>query len=255
MNSPGLAAIVSKHFAPTVLICIVQVPEPSSFLVYVVVQESSNRVIMLYRDYIFIYNNMEFIYERENFVSSEFCTRIIDKFEKDDNKRIGRTSKGVEENYKKSTEIRLYRNEQWVDELNSFDEVLERAKNEYRAYIKQIDRNELIDMTLRMSHTYPPQIQRTLPGEFYHWHSDANIPTSFKTFTYILYLNDVDTENDGATEFSCGRCIQPKTGKLLIFPSTFTYLHRGQLLKNGVKYIATNGYVCLPPDVLAGLSR
>jgi len=198
---------------------------------------------------------MEFIYERENFIPPEVCTRIIDKFEKSDNKRNGTTTKGLDTGYKRSTEIRLYGNGHWDDELNYFDEVLERARNEYRIHIKPLDRNGLLDAVLRDSHVYPPQIQRTLPGEFYHWHSDANIPTTFKTFTYILYLNDVDEENDGATEFSCGKCIQPKTGKLVIFPSTFTYLHRGQELKGGVKYIATNGYTCLPPDVLAGLRR
>ena len=198
---------------------------------------------------------MEVIYECENFIPLDVCGKIINKFEKDENKRSGTTTKGLDKEYKRSTEIRLYRNEGWVDEMHYFNEVLERAKDEYRGHIKSLDRNGLLDAVVRDSHIYPPQIQRTLPGEFYHWHSDANIPTSFKTFTYILYLNDVDEANDGATEFSCGKCIQPKTGKLVIFPSTFTYLHRGQELKDGVKYIATNGYTCLHPDVLAGLRR
>ena len=118
---------------------------------------------------------MEFIYERENFIPSEVCTRIIDKFEKSDNKRNGTTTKGLDTGYKRSTEIRLYGNGHWDDELNYFDEVLERARNEYRIHIKPLDRNGLLDAVLRDSHVYPPQIQRTLPGEFYHWHSDANM--------------------------------------------------------------------------------
>jgi len=55
MKSPGLAAIVSKHFAPIALICIVQLAEPSAFLVYVVVQESSNWGIILYIKLLFLY--------------------------------------------------------------------------------------------------------------------------------------------------------------------------------------------------------
>lgn len=198
---------------------------------------------------------MEFIYELDNFISPDVCSRIIDKFENDDNKRDGTTTRGFDKEYKRSTEIRLYRNENWVDEINYFEIVLEYARKKYKEYLKPLDRNNLLEQVLDSCYVYPPQIQRTLPGEFYHWHSDADIPTSFKTFTYILYLNDVDEENDGATEFSCGKCIQPKTGKLVIFPSTFTYLHRGQMLKGGVKYIATNGFVCIHPDVLAGLKR
>ena len=72
-------------------------------------------------------------------------------------------------------------------------------------------------------------------------------PTShWKIFTYIIYLNDVEKDSGGTTEFSCGKTIQPKAGKIVFFPCTWTYFHRGKTLEKGVKYIATNGLMIKP---------
>ena len=53
-------------------------------------------------------------------------------------------------------------------------------------------------------------------------------------------MNDVEKDSGGTTDFSCGKIIQPKAGKIIFFPSTWTYYHRGKTLEKGVKYIATN---------------
>jgi hypothetical protein len=58
-----------------------------------------------------------------------------------------------------------------------------------------------------------------------------------RALTFIWYLNDVT--DDGYTEFIDGTRIQPETGKLLIFPATWTYLHRGVSPKTETKYICT----------------
>lgn len=82
------------------------------------------------------------------------------------------------------------------------------------------------------------QIQRTLPGDFYTWHTDACAENSkVRQLTYIWYLNDV--HDDGYTEFLNGTRIQPETGKMIIFPATWTYLHRGYPPKSETKYIVT----------------
>ena len=94
-------------------------------------------------------------------------------------------------------------------------------------------------------HIHAPQIQRTKPGGYYHWHHDQPI-THCEIFTYIIYLNDVEKDSGGTTEFSCGKTIQPKAGKIVFFPCTWTYFHRGKTLEKGVKYIATNGLLIKP---------
>ena len=53
----------------------------------------------------------------------------------------------------------------------------------------------------------------------------------------IWYLNDV--KDGGYTEFIDGTRIQPEAGKLIIFPSTWDFLHRGVSPKTETKYLCT----------------
>ena len=55
--------------------------------------------------------------------------------------------------------------------------------------------------------------------------------------TYLFYLNTI--EEGGETEFIDGTKIKPETGKLLIFPATWTYEHRGNVPISSNKYICT----------------
>ena len=77
------------------------------------------------------------------------------------------------------------------------------------------------------------QIQRTKPDEGYAWHNDS---CSQRLLTWIWYLNDVE---EGYTEFYDGFKVKPETGKLMIFPATWQYPHRGVPPKTGLKYICT----------------
>ena len=78
------------------------------------------------------------------------------------------------------------------------------------------------------------QIQKTQPGDYYIWHHDQ---TTSRLVTFIWYLNDV--KDDGYTEFIDGTRIQPEAGKLIIFPATWDFLHRGVSPKTEIKYICT----------------
>jgi len=77
---------------------------------------------------------------------------------------------------------------------------------------------EQISKALKSSHIHPPQIQRTKPGEYYHWHQDQESDSPPNLFTYIIYLNDVEKDSGGTTDFSCGKIIQPKAGKIMFSP-------------------------------------
>jgi Rps23 Pro-64 3,4-dihydroxylase Tpa1-like proline 4-hydroxylase len=79
-------------------------------------------------------------------------------------------------------------------------------------------------------------------GGFYRWHHDSIFTAHVRILTYIFYLNDVPVEHGGCTEFLMGKKIQPKKGTLILFPATWTYIHRGKKLEKGNKYIAT-GFV------------
>ena len=79
---------------------------------------------------------------------------------------------------------------------------------------------------------------------FYKWHADRGLldditHTSNRYISTILYLNDV--EIGGETEFlEGGFKVKAKKGRLLIFPSGWTYIHRGIMPMSGDKYICNN---------------
>ena len=83
-------------------------------------------------------------------------------------------------------------------------------------------------------------IQRTNPGEFYHWHIDGGSHEfSHRQLVAVWYLNDVEGPG-GETEFSLQQVkVKPEAGKLVLFPPFWTHEHRGVTLEKGVKYIAT----------------
>jgi hypothetical protein len=192
---------------------------------------------------------MEFIYECEDFFPVDFCNRVIEKFEKSDLKFMGMNNGDT--NKKKSVDLRIYDEPEWAEEEKYFGDMIREATKKYKTFLTDMDTDDEVkrDLSnyLKGVHVYPPQIQRTKPGQYYHWHHDQLYPPNWKLITYIIYLNTVEKDSGGTTEFSCGKTIQPKVGKIIFFPSTWTYYHRGKTLEKGVKYIATNALVVKHP--------
>ena len=86
------------------------------------------------------------------------------------------------------------------------------------------------------------KLQKTRPSEGYHtWHHDACAPDTYRKLVVIVYLND--GFDGGETEFLYQRCrIEPKMGKIIVFPAGWTHTHRGNPPLNGDKYIM-NGWI------------
>ena len=203
---------------------------------------------------------MEFIYECDNVFPVDFCNRVIEKFEKSNLKMNGRMAGGEICAVKKSTDVRIYDEPEWVEEEKYFQVMIRKAMKKYETFIFKMDVDDKVKKymsgDLMNTHIHPPQIQRTEPGQYYHWHQDQVVlPPNWQLFTYLIYLNDVEKDSGGTTEFSCGKTIQPKAGKIIFFPSTWTYYHRGKTLQKGVKYIATNGLMVKPIREMAMSQR
>ncbi len=86
------------------------------------------------------------------------------------------------------------------------------------------------------------KIQKTLPTEGYHvWHVEhgRGFDNEPRAFVFSIYLNDV--EEGGETEFlHFSKRTKPKTGRIVIWPAGFPYLHRGNPPLSGEKYILTS---------------
>jgi|TARA_Y100000992_G_scaffold52814_1_gene31400 hypothetical protein len=179
-----------------------------------------------------------FIYEFQNSLSEDECNQIIDKFEdsKEDHYK-GRVGQNFTENVdiKKSTDMVISGKKDWKDFDTLFFTSLSKALS---AVKKEFDffSGPFKDIGYA--------VQRTNPGEYFHWHIDSGSHQfSDRQLVAIWYLNNVDGPG-GETEFLNQNVkIKPETGKLILFPPFWTHEHRGVTLEKGIKYIATTWIV------------
>lgn len=180
-----------------------------------------------------------FIFELDHALKPDACEDMIQRFEaKKDQQYTGRIGQGgmLEQSIKKSTDLRISGREDWRDIDTLLARSLTAAFNLFAQRFPYFAANSFKDIGYNM--------QRTNPGEHYHWHVDGG-PGIFsqRQLVAIWYLNDV-TGPGGETEFLLQEIkIKPIEGKLLLFPPFWTHDHRGVTLEQGVKYIATT-WVC-----------
>ena len=88
---------------------------------------------------------------------------------------------------------------------------------------------------------YDLKFQKTEPGEGFHgWHyENSKRLVADRRLVLQLYLNDI--EEGGETEFlHFSKRVKPKTGRIVIWPAGFPYVHRGNSPLSGEKYILTS---------------
>ena len=173
-----------------------------------------------------------FIYTERDALPKSFCNNVIEKFEKDDRKRQGQVGGGVHLDVKRSSDLSISGLDDWKSYDEGFYNSLHSALKKYRDFIPEEFYKFKALSTLGNDSGY--QIQRTQPGDYYIWHHDQ---TTSRLVTFIWYLNDI--KDGGYTEFIDGTRIQPEAGKLIIFPATWDFLHRGVSPKTETKYLCT----------------
>jgi hypothetical protein len=179
-----------------------------------------------------------FIFEKPDSLPKAFCEDVISRFEKDEDGqykgRIGQLA-NEDDSIKKSTDLVVSGKEHWKDVDKALFQSLGRAVIEFRESYPFF-KGPFKDMGYG--------VQRTDPGEHYHWHIDGGSHDfSHRQLVAIWYLNDVAGPG-GETEFLFQDVkIKPELGKLILFPPFWTHEHRGVTLASGVKYIATTWVV------------
>jgi hypothetical protein len=179
-----------------------------------------------------------FIFELENVLPENICREIIQKFEIDERKQPGAMTRGIDKSVKNGVDLYINSMKDWDLYSNMIAKEISKGLSAYLDHLSKVGLNKrnVVNSILHKSKILFPQLQKTPKGGFYNWHTDSR---EDRILTYILYLNDIEEDCGGSTDFCCGRSVLPKRGKLLIFPSTWNYIHRGQELKKGAKYIAT----------------
>ena len=183
-------------------------------------------------------NNFIGVYD--NYITKEECNKAIEIF-KNENKLNNTFSRlnSEQASISQKKDQQFFANGKnidiWWDELKSMMVNFDLALKHY------IKNTGIGDFHTELHYT-TLKIQKTLPTEGYHvWHIEHvlgyyNEPRSL---AYSIYLNDV--ENGGETEFlHFSKRVKPKTGRIVIWPAGFPYVHRGNSPLSGEKYILTS---------------
>jgi len=183
-----------------------------------------------------------FIYYRHNVFTDNFCDTLVNLFETEaQNNRvfIGQSGAGVNHDIKQTSEIDLIpRSEANWD--NFYSIINDHLSNHYLASMPMLDKFNP-EMRILFNETYYEvcQIQKYDKGRGHYnaWHVEVDGPDScIRPFSMIIYLNDVEV--GGETSFLyTGTKVKPRKGSLLIFPSAFPFVHRGETPISHDKYI------------------
>lgn len=179
-----------------------------------------------------------FVFEKPAALAIDICNELIARFEKHPQDQYpGRIGQSAEHDdaVKKSTDLVLSGKPHWRDLdrelLRSLSLALHEFKQRYPFF-----KGAFKDMGYA--------IQRSNPGEYYHWHIDGGSHEfSQRQLVAIWYLNSLENQG-GETEFEYQDLrVTPEAGKLILFPPFWTHRHRGNTLQRGSKYIATTWVV------------
>ncbi|MFN3786392.1 MAG: 2OG-Fe(II) oxygenase [Thiothrix sp.] len=182
-----------------------------------------------------------FIFEKINALPGFLCDNMVARFEQNTADqyagRIGQTMNS-DQTVKKTTDIFVSGDDKphWKDVDNNLHRSLTLAVREFRETYPYFQ-GAFKDMGYNL--------QRYLPGEYYHWHIDGGSHQfAERQLVALWYLNDVPAEAGGTTDFLHQQVsVQPQKGKLVLFPPFWTHEHRASILRAGVKYIATTWIV------------
>jgi hypothetical protein len=176
-----------------------------------------------------------------------YCKHLISEFERLVNSGAGsnrQQSEGAAKHRKNDMQLGLnfgVHNVVAFEGKNATDLFFAGLQKCYDIYAEQysILKNDKISGTAM-------KMQRTDPGGGYHvWHSEqGNGEHSARVLAYMVYLNTLDPQEAGETEFLYQQCrIKPQENLMLIWPAAFTHAHRGNtVFGQRSKYIVTGWF-------------
>ena len=192
-------------------------------------------------------NINDFVFVKDNTFSDELCDNLIKDFESYDQNNLtveGRSGKGVDYNTKRSKDLNLFSYPELHDKYTvQIAETFNKCLSE--EYLINLPHNDQFaankELFYGATHYECLNIQKyeKLNGHYNAWHIETgDFGLSKRLFVFLLYLNDV--KKGGQTEMLySGEKIQPKKGRLVIWPSTVPYVHKGHMPLSDDKYILT----------------
>jgi hypothetical protein len=193
----------------------------------------------------------DYIYVNNYSISKELCFDIIKLFEKSEDKYPGITGSGLNKDIKDTNDFRInHTDKKWEKIYKFLHNEITINLNKYFKKLNSISdfnnpyQNTKFTFQHFISHNFyysSIQIQKYKKNTGrYIYHNDSEIDlkeNKYRIITFIWYLNDI--LEGGETFFNGNISIKPETGKLVFFPSTWTYPHCGKIPLSNDKYIMT----------------
>lgn len=183
----------------------------------------------------------QFIGVYDNFILPGSCERIINWFE--NQKQFQDTVKRIDQNladYDANDEALSINQYNYDVHIDIIKDVIANFKLTLFDYLKETQALKYMGVSQVYYESF--KIQKTVPGGGYHiWHVEKNFNYEMlrRALAFIIYLNDV--EDGGETEFLKQSVrIKPKTGRVVIWPAAFPFIHRGNPPLKQTKYILTS---------------
>lgn len=174
----------------------------------------------------------------DNFLEPEFCDSLVQKYEKTwatEQEKIKELSLCANCSLCTCERIDIMQHkefdEYWEYSARKFQSAIDRYKTDVQLDPVQFPREFAFEHI---------KIKRYMPNteDQFRTHVDVEDHASAKRFlVFLVYLND--NFEQGETTFPIfGDQVKPVKGRLLMFPPTWTYLHRGEkVYGNNPKYI------------------
>lgn len=122
--------------------------------------------------------------------------------------------------------------------VNVFFDTLQNCFNDYTSMF-----SVLKDIPTRTTHM---KMQKSLPGHGYHvWHAEQGPnESSNRVLTYLFYLNTLNEDAAGETEFLYQKKrFKPVENTMIIWPAAYTHAHRGNVVfGTEPKYVVTGWF-------------
>jgi hypothetical protein len=187
----------------------------------------------------------------ENVFPSGLCPQIVkkmDEYHTNKTMRSRQETEGISRLHKDDYSLSIHTSELDVV-LGPFYEG--ENKKHFSSYVQNIwdafflyaDKAVYEDIK-RFNFTMPViKLQKTIPGGGYHvWHSERGNRLELGRYVvFLIYLNSLEPENAGETEFVRQELrVTPKENTVVFWPATYTHPHRGNpVYGDKAKYVLT----------------
>lgn len=171
-----------------------------------------------------------FVVALDGMLDPEVCRAFINKFELDADQRLGETAAGLTLARKRSMDVDLTP-DHWGAEIVFLRGAVQKAIQAYASRNESLGSIAVLRCGGFRMRRYDP------PGGGFDWHIDSyDFSVASRILSCVTYLND--TGGEGATDFMYQECsVTPLAGRMLLFPSTFEYVHRSRPLTSTKKFI------------------